>query len=93
MIHLKGWKGGNFSGIIATSAQKIGAFKMLSCSDHATHRGGTTAMSTLTGVTASYSTVAKMPAAYPMVLSDGVHAAHSVYLSQEDSFAEAGMTL
>ena len=49
-------------GIIATSAQKIGAFRMLSCSAHATHKGGTTAMSTLTGVTASYSTVAQIPA-------------------------------
>lgn len=69
MIHLNGWKGGNFSGIITISAQNIGAFRMLSCSAHATHRGGTTAMSTLTGVTASYSTVAKIPAAHHMVLS------------------------
>lgn len=74
MIHLKGWNGGNFSGSMTISAQNTGAFKMLSCSVHAAQRGGSTAMSTLTGVIASYRTVARIPAGIRALLGIPINA-------------------
>ena len=50
----------------------MGDLSRLSCSDQATHSGGSTAIAKLTGVIASQNTVVKMPTRQTPQIRDGL---------------------